>query len=221
MKRSLKLVSLCAILALFLVPTAARADHTFFLNGFDSSAEYGDTATFTAQLMTTSCFFQPDPCPVSGAQVDFYVDDIFFGTDITNQGGFAFLLASSPNWHAGEHEIRAQYDRSSDPSDPATVLSTLTIAKEVSSLTARDGYIEAEVLDNDGTAVTGVAVRIDLIGPNGDTELCTAFTDAAGVARCTAVSGAGATPLNLDPNYRATFAGTGDYVGSSDTATII
>jgi hypothetical protein len=222
MRRLSRFVATGLVAMIALAPMVARADHDHFFQkpGFDSATDYGDPVTLSARLLEVdhddNC--PPNPCPSTGKQVDFYVDNEYVGTDITNSGGYAYLLiTSAQKWHVGSYTIRAQYDRATPP---ATVTSTLTISKEATLMTARDGYLEARLLDNDNVVVTGQSVTFWLVSPAGEHELCTAFTDLDGVARCIPVTGAGMTPINA-PKYRAVFNGTGDYVESSDDATLL
>lgn len=219
MRKALFLVGMAFVTAI--LPGTANADHNNFLIGFASAGSYGDVITFKAQLV------EPDPdcggttCPISNRQVDFFVDGQFIGTDVTNSGGYAILNAASQDWHVGNHRIDVRYDRSSGGA-PATVISQLTIVPEGSLLAARSGYLEARLTDNDNTPMSGFAVRFHVTTPNGEQELCTAFTDAAGNARCTPATGAGLSPLDAaETTYHATFDGTSDYSGSSDDATLV
>lgn len=221
MRRAARFVAIGLVLLVGLAPMVASADHDihFQTPGFNAAAAYGDPVTLSARLLDgdDDCHNGP-PCPESGKQVDFYVDGEYVGTDISNSGGYAYLLITAmQKWHVGAHEIRAQYDRASPP---ATVTSTLTISKEITAITARDGYLEARLLDNDNVPVTGQAVTFWLVHPLSETELCTAFTDFDGIARCIPVTGAGVTPID-SIEYRAAFTGTGDYYGTSDNAKLL
>lgn len=204
-----------------LAPTAA-ADHDYFLVGFDASTSYGDSVTLKAQLLEPDSDCPRHGCPVSGRQVDFYVDGDFVGTDVTNSGGFAYLLIeAAPAWHVGEHEIRAQYDHRASPASAATVVTVLTIVEETTVLAAHDGYLEARLTDDDREALVGFAVTFWKDSPLGEHEICTAFTDGTGTARCVDATGAGVTPLDhAATEYRATFAGTSDYVAAGDAAVL-
>lgn len=222
MRRLSRFVATGLVLAVTLAPVVARADHDHYFQtpGFDSSTAYGDPVTLSARLLEVdnedNC--PPNPCPAREKQVDFYVDGEYVGTDRTNSGGYAYLLiTAAQKWHVGQHSIRAQYDRTGAP---ATVTSTLTIIKEVTVMSARDGYLEARLLDDDNVPVTGQAVTFYTISPLPEHEVCTAFTDFDGNARCIPVTGAGVTPLD-SAMYRADFTGTGDYEGSTDTAALL
>lgn len=214
---------IAALLVLAGLAPTASADHSTFIVAFDSSTAYGDLVTLKAQLLEPEddCFGRA--CPVVGRQVDFYVDGAYVGTDVTNSGGFAYLLIESAQaWHPGTHEIRAQYDRFVVPSRPAVALAKLTIAPEATLLAAHDGYLEAQLTDDDNVPLVGFAVRFSKPTAAGDHEICTAFTDATGTARCVAATGAGVTPLDhAASEYRATFAGTGDYVRAVDAAVLV
>lgn len=205
------------LLALAIAP-GARADHSYFLEASPATTRYGDDVTLTARLRDGNAACVGGPCGVPGVEVDFYVDGAYVGTDVTNSGGYAYLLLTSQaSWHAGSHAVRVQFDRFSFP-DPAVATTTLTVLSEVTVLAARDGYLEARLTDDDAAALEGFAIRFDKDGQ----ELCTAFTDSAGAARCLPWTGAGATPLDAAAGgYTATFAGTGDFVASSDGAVLV
>lgn len=218
MRRLARFVATGLVALVALAPIAARADHEHYFQtpGFNSSTAYGDPVTLSARLLETDdddhC--PPNPCPARGSQVDFYVDGEYAGTDVTNSGGYAYLLiTSAQKWHVGSHTVRAQYDRTGAP---ATVTSTLTIVKETTILSAREGYYEARLLDDDNVPVTGQAVTFSL----GGLETCTAFTDFDGNARCIPMTGAGLSPLNA-VQYEARFVGTGDYLESTATANLL
>lgn len=204
--------------ALVAAPPAA-ADHTVAIVAFDAATSYGDAVTLAARLVDPSDFCPSAPCPVIGRQVDFYVDGAYVGTDVTNSGGYAYLLlTAAPSWHAGAHDVRVQYDRASGGA--ATDAATLTISPEATVLAVRDGYLEARLTDDDGAALAGFAVAFYATSPLGTHDLCTAFTDGTGLARCSGQVGAGATPLDA-LTYGATFAGTRDYVGSGGRANLL
>lgn len=212
------------IMASIVVPLPAAADHNTFVVASDAATNYGDAVTLKGQLLDREDFgCTPNPCPVSGRQVDFYVDGAFVGTDVTNSGGYAYLLlTAAPNWHAGTHEVRVQYDRRNTPTAPAVDLATLTISPEVTIVDAQTGYLRATVNDDDNTPLEGQSVRFTVTDPNGEVRnLCTAVSDADGNAQCTqALVGAGIAPLGLI-QYEARFDGTGDYVADLDAAFLV
>lgn len=214
------LLAAALVLTLAGIPAPAAADHNRFLVAFDAAAAYGDTANLRAQLLDPSDFCPVNPCPVAGAQVDFFVDGAYQGTDVTNSGGFALLNVASPAWHPGDHVILARYDRFSNPGNPATDTAVLAIAQEATLLAARDGYLEARLTDDEGSPLAGLPVRFYATSPAGDHDLCTAFTDPGGDARCTAATGAGVSPLDVAA-YTASFDGTADYVAASDGANLL
>ncbi|MCA1812571.1 MAG: hypothetical protein LC624_01310, partial [Halobacteriales archaeon] len=203
-------------------PGLASADHETFLVGSDSATQYGDAAHLRAQLWTLCGFNDQSTCPVNGAQVDFYVDGAYVGTDISDAGGYADLLASSQDWHVGTHVVTAQYDRFTTPSTPATVDSTLTVVQEATATTASRGYLQAQLLDDENAALVGFPVRFYVTDPLGNThDICTAYTDATGTARCLPVTGAGLSQANLDATrYTASFDGSGDFVASDGSANL-
>lgn len=220
-KTSLTLAAV--LLATAFVPGPAGADHTTFLLAADAATNYGDAVTLVGQLLDTNDFCPGGPpCPVGGRQVDFYVDDAYVGTDVTNAGGFAYLLlTAAPSWHAGDHSIRVQYDRSNSPGVPAVATSVLTIRPEVTVVDAQAGYLRATIADDDGAALGGKSVRFTVTDPQGGVhDICTAVSDATGNAQCTGIVGAGLNPAGL-LQYEARFDGTGDYVGDTDAAYLI
>lgn len=211
---------LATILCATMAGVPARADHDFVIQGFDATTNYGDDVTLVARLLDTDedpddCAGGP-PCPESGKQVDFYVNGAYVGTDITNAGGFAYLLLVAEQiWHVGTHEIRVQYDRDSLPINPATDTAVLTINKEPTIMTAREGYLEARLTTDDNEPVIGQLVRFEF----NNNEFCLSFTDFDGVGRCLPVTGVGVSRADI-VQYTAEFDGTSDYVASSASETI-
>jgi hypothetical protein len=104
----------------------------------------------------------------------------------------------------------------------------VTITKAPTSLTALPQLIlfrplagvgsnvVAATLTSGGSPVVGQSVSFS----DGATHLCTATTNSAGLARCT-ISNSGQALVLRTNSYTATFAGTTNYVGSSNTTQTI
>lgn len=212
MLRSLLVPSLLA-LTLPILPLAA-ADHGPLLLGADVATNYGDAVTFRARLVEPWWGCPNGLCSLPGRSVDFYVDGAYAGSDVTNSGGYAYLLiADTSAWHAGAHEVRAQYDRFDGGA--TTALSALTVSPEPTRLLAREGYAQSRLTTDDAAPLAGALVRFSLVTPAGEREVCHAYTDADGVASCVPVAGVGVSPTGA-ASYKATFDGTGDYAASTD-----
>lgn len=205
------------VTAAIVAPTAAADDWDFYLVADDATTAYGDSAVLRAQL------WDPDgfncPCPEPGRQVDFYVDGVYVGTDVTNSGGFAYLVVGSPDWHVGTHVITAKYDDYVSPGTPSQDDAVLTIVQETTVLEARDGYLEARLTDNEGNALEGFPIRFSATSPLGIHDLCIAFTGSDGVARCSGQVGAGITPAD-GVAYNADYDGSLDHAASADTGNL-
>jgi hypothetical protein len=128
----------------------------------------------------------------------------------------------------GAHPIKAVYsgtDTTFAPSTSATT--TVTVAKKATTMKAdaallrlnpllgiNIGFLRATLSTSAGP-VAGQPVVFTI----GGVTACTTTTDGAGVATCDALSKL--LQLTLAGGYKATYAGSANYLGSSDTGTLI
>ncbi|GAC1408837.1 MAG: hypothetical protein NVSMB57_00750 [Actinomycetota bacterium] len=218
--------ALLTVMAAAFLPTAAHAAPNFKLTTSNVTTHYGDPVTLDATLLEQSfdCGYPaPGYCPVQHAQIDFSVDGKYVGSAFTDLGGIArLLIVPSQDTHVGAHSVRASWDLPTNPGSAVIATATLTVTKDPTTVTAHKGYFEAQLLDDENTPLSGQAVRFHVTTPNGEQNVCTAFTDASGTARCVPVTGAGLSHLDLEQTtYTATFDGTHDYVASSGSATLV
>ncbi|MFL6108189.1 MAG: beta strand repeat-containing protein [Marmoricola sp.] len=127
----------------------------------------------------------------------------------------------------GTHSVKATYSGSSAFSGSASSASTVTVAKLPTTITAQAALIRLlpplalplgqlkATLNSPLGPVPGVPIVFTV----GTATVCTTTTDAYGVATCNAASQL--VSLTLFNGYKATFAGTGDYLGTTASAGII
>jgi hypothetical protein len=157
-------------------------------------------------------------------------------TDGSTTLGTAVVGASGTNGKAtiavsnlagGSHSIKATYSGSTSFGGSASANSTVTVAKVATSITARGalvnlipltlalGQLQATVNSPNGP-VAGIPVAFT-IGAN-TVPICTSYTNAFGVANCNALPNLLGLTLT---GFKATFAGNGDYLGSTVKGSII
>lgn len=127
----------------------------------------------------------------------------------------------------GSHPITAVYNPTAAFGGSTSAVVTVNVAKKATTLTADAalvrlnpllginlGLLKAKLTTADGP-LAGQPV-VFKIGPN---VHCTAITDGAGVAECDALSKL--LQLTLAGGFKATYAGNGNYLGSSDNGGLI
>jgi hypothetical protein len=111
---------------------------------------------------------------------------------------------------------------SSASGEPVTITKAATSLKALPQLilfrplAGVGSNVVAATLTSGGSPVVGQSVSFS----DGATHLCTATTNSAGLARCT-ISNSGQALVLRTNSYTATFAGTTNYVGSSNTTQTI
>ncbi|MHB8513098.1 MAG: hypothetical protein ACYDCC_13075 [Actinomycetota bacterium] len=225
-KRFHRSMLVVAIIGACFVPIASHAAESdcCTLTASDATTTFNDPVTLQAVFLEVNPTDCPSGCPISRSQIDFSIDGAYVGSAVTDQGGIARLIVTpAQDMHVGRHSITASHDFDSFPADVLTSSATLTISKDATTLTAHKGYFEAQLLDDENAPLSGAAVHFHVTGPDrAEHDICNAFTDAAGNARCIPVTGAGLTIADVtQTHYTATFDGTGDYVGSSGGADLI
>lgn len=214
---------LCATLAVLSFALPAFADSDAYIVLPNAQTKYRDSVTFVARLLDpTGAGCNAVPCPEPGGEIHFYVDGSYMGSSVTDLGGYAYLrLDALPEWHVGNHVLQAVYHRYVENVPPALATATLTIKAEVTKLTARDRYLEAELRDDEGNALVGYEVIFSVTIPeHGDEPICSAITDHTGTARCSSPSGFGVGRANSG-EYNVDFFGTADYVPSRDQGNLL
>ncbi|MCZ4497801.1 MAG: hypothetical protein JWQ74_354 [Marmoricola sp.] len=149
------------------------------------------------------------------------------GTAVVGASGSnGVATISVSNLSGGSHTVKATYSGSAAFGGSTSATSTVSVAKLATTITAQPalvkllpplalplGQLKVTVNSANGPVV-GVPVAFTV----GTTTVCTASTDAYGVANCNALSQL--IPLTL-LGYKASFAGNGDYAASTATGVIL
>lgn len=201
-----------------LVPTTTSVTHQ------GGSLTYGDRVHLDGRVTSTVA----DMGAPAGGAVTFTVDGHAVGTAAPVPGAGVTSLAGLDldTLGAGPHRIGASYG-SSPGFEPSTATSfDLVVAKRATSMSAApvflglnpfampNGVLRATVRGG-GTVTAGLPVTFTA----GRTALCTATTDASGVAICDARTQKLA--LTLNGGYVATFAGDANNLGSSARGNLV
>jgi alpha-tubulin suppressor-like RCC1 family protein len=190
---------------------------TTTITASNATPTIGQTVTFTASVAPTD----------GGGTVAFYADGVVIsgcGTEMLALTGLTYqATCSTSSLTSGPHTIVAKYSGDTDylPSQ-ATLAGGVTVSI-ATTLVAADTKIIGSLLhlkvsysatltaQPNGTPVIGKAISF-VSGGGG--QSCSAITDSNGVATCT---------VNVSvtfSKYTATFAGSGLYLPSSDTAAV-
>lgn len=188
-----------------------------------STVNFGQTVALTATVTPAATALGAPTGTVTFKEGSTVLGSAVVGASGTN--GTASISLS--NLGGGSHVITATYSGSSTHAGSTSSSRTVTVAKLATTVSARAalvkllpplalplGQLQATVFSANG-AVPGVPVVFTV----GTTTVCTTSTDAFGVATCNAASQL--VGLVLFNGYTATFAGTGDYLGSSAAGAII
>lgn len=170
--------------------------------------------------------------PDSGASGTF-PDDVTTATATTDDQGVAAAPTFTANGTAGSYSVTAGVSGVTDPAsfsltNTSVVAAPTALAASRASLSLAGETLRvtglSATLTSEGSPVSGQT--IDFTNARGTTTLCSAVTDASGVASCSAtVTG---TPFSnarlalnlLGHGYTATFADTPSYTGSMATARV-
>lgn len=205
-----------------LTQSVGKISTTTTLNASPSSVNFGQSVLLTATVNPASNGQGAPTGTVTFTDGSTTLGQVAVGASGTN--GIATLAVTLSG---GSHSVKATYSGSSAFGGSSSSSTTVTVAKLPTTLTAQAalvkllpplaiplGQLKATLNSSQGP-VAGVPVVFTI----GTATVCTATTDAYGVATCNAFSQLLA--LTLANGYKATFAGNGDYLGTSASAGII
>lgn len=187
-----------------------------------SSVNFGATVSLTATVTPGSTALGAPTGTVTFTEGSTTLGTAVVGANGTN--GTASIAVS--NLSGGSHSIKATYSGSAAFGGSASANSTVTVAKLATTINAQPALVRllpplavplgqlVITLNSANGPVAGVPITFTV----GSTTVCTTNTDAYGVAKCNALSQL--VPLTL-LGYKATFAGNGDYLGSTATGVIL
>lgn len=184
---------------------------------------YGDPVTLTATVTPGSAALGAPTGTVDfvdGGTVLASVPLAAVGTD-----GQATFTTSALT--GGPHAIKAVYSGSPSFAASTSPTTTITVAKRATTIKAEAALLRLNPLlgINIGflkatlTTSAGPLAGQPVVFTIGGNVHCTAITDGAGVASCDALSKL--IQLTLANGYKATYAGTGNHLGSTDNGTLI
>ena len=190
-----------------------------------SSPVYGQPVTLVSTFPTS-----PGTNPVPTGTVEFY--------DGTTPIGAATLENMDPNGDqarmtistlsGGTHELSAVYGGDQTFSGSSTLPILVTVSPAPTQMMATPAVAQLGGADIYGFSLSATLTRKDTGAPvagqqinfsAGSTPVCTATTDAHGLATCNGM--AGALAILSSQGYTASFAGTPDYKPSSANAALI
>ena len=158
--------------------------------------------------------------------VTFTEGSTVLGTAVVGANGTnGVATISVSNFSGGTHTVKATYSGATSFAGSASGNATVTVAKVATTISARGalvnlvplsvplGQLQATVNSANGP-VAGVPVAFTI----GSSTVCTSTTNAFGVATCNALSQL--VPLTL-LGFKASFAGNGDYTGSTAQGVIL
>ncbi len=168
---------------------------------------YHSPVTFRATVTPTVA----NPNAVTGL-VTFYDGTTVIGaSSVSGAGGTGTASITVSNLGAGSHTIKAQYSGDGNFGNSTSSTITQTVTKQATSLTASittSKTITATLT----SAADGPLAGRTLVFKSGSTTMCTATTNASGVAVCNA----GSFSLQITINgYQVSFAGDANYGSSS------
>ena len=193
------------------------------LNATPSAVSFGQSVQLTATVTPGSTGLGAPTGTVTFTDGPTTLGQVVVAASGTN--GTATLVVSSLS--GGSHAIKATYSGSGAFAGSSSPNQTVTVAKLPTTLTAQGALVKLipplaiplgqlkATLNSPAGPVAGVPVVFTV----GTATVCTTTTDAYGVATCNALSQL--VSLTLFNGYKATFAGNGDYLGSSASAGII
>jgi hypothetical protein len=188
-----------------------------------SSVNFGQTVSLTATVTPGATALGAPTGTVTFTEGSTTLGTAVVGASGTN--GKATIAVS--NLSGGSHAIKATYSGSTSFGGSASGDSTVTVAKVATSITARGalvnlipltlalGQLQATVNSPSGP-VAGIPVAFTI--GNNTVPICTSYTNSFGVANCNALPNLLGLTLT---GFKATFAGNGDYLGSTVKGSII
>ncbi|MGO4258408.1 beta strand repeat-containing protein [Marmoricola sp. RAF53] len=188
-----------------------------------TSPTYGDAVTFTATVTPAS-----NALGAPTGTVKFLEGSTVLATvPVSAAGSTAKASFTTATFGAGAHAVKAVYSGATAFAGSTSGDTTVTVAKKATALKADAalvkltgglglnlGYLKA-TLTSGGAPLPGQPVVFTI----GTSTVCTSTTDGAGVATCNALPQLLA--LTLAGGYKATYAGSANYLGSSDNGTTL
>jgi hypothetical protein len=201
--------------------TVSKVSTATTLVATPSSVNYGQTVALTATVTPGNTALGAPTGTVTFTDGTTTLATVVLGAS-GNNGTASY---SAAGLGGGSHPIKATYSGSASFAGSASATSTVTVAKLATTITARGalvnviplvlalGQLQAFVNSANGP-VPGVPVAFTV----GTATVCTSYTDAYGVANCNAVPQLVSLTLL---GYKATYAGDGNYLGSTATGAIL
>jgi len=205
-----------------LTQSVGKVSTTTALVATPSSVNFGQSVQLTATVTPGSTGLGAPTGTVTFTDGSTTLGQVVVGASGTN--GTANLVVTLPG---GTHAIKATYSGSSAFSGSASSASTVTVAKLATTITAQAALVRLlpplalplGQLKATLNSPLGPVAGVPIVFTVGTATVCTTTTDAYGVATCNAASQL--VSLTLFNGYKATFAGTGDYLGTTASAGII
>jgi hypothetical protein len=190
--------------------TITKAAATSVVTRTPNPSTYGTPLTITATLTPTA----PATAIPSGT-VTFFDGTVQLGTAALDATGVATLVRSTLG--VGTHQLSAKHAATSTFTAANSAPASQTVSKAATKMTATPSHtaVSAKLLrTDDGRPVAGQRVTFKA----GTTLVCTATTNAAGVAKCPTPTGAKANAIRNNHGYTATYAATANYLGATARA---
>lgn len=192
------------------------------LTAAPSSVNFGATVALTATVSPSTGALGAPTGTVTFTDGSTTLGTVVVGANGTN--GTASISVSTLS--GGVHSVKATYSGSARFAGSASANATVTVAKLATTITARPALVKLlpplalplGQLEISLNSANGPVAGVPIVFTVGSTTVCTTNTDAYGVAKCNALSQL--VPLTL-LGYKATFAGNGDYLGSTATGVIL
>lgn len=203
--------------------TVGKVSTTTALMASTSSPTYGDPVTLTATVTPGSTALGAPTGTV--AFVDGSTTLATIPLAAVGSNGKATFTTSALT--GGTHPIKAVYSGTAQFAASTSATATIAVAKRATTMKAEASLVRLNPLIgiNIGflkttlTTSAGPLAGQPVVFTIGGVPACTTTTDGAGVATCDALSKL--IQLTLAGGYKATYAGNGNYLGSSDTGTLI
>jgi hypothetical protein len=207
-----------------LTQEVAKVATTTALDASRTSPTYGDQVTLTATVTPGATGFGAPPGTVTFRDGGTTLATV----PVTAAGTSATASISRSDLGAGSHPIVAEYSGTPVFAASSSQTVTVTVGKRPTTLEADALLLRVNPLIglNVGvvravlTTSSGPLAGRTVIFTNGATLLCTATTDATGLATCQP-SLVNWLAVTLAGKFTATYAGDGNYQGSSDVGTLV
>lgn len=202
--------------------SVGKVSTTTALVAAPSTVSFGSTVALTATVTPSATALGAPTGTVTFTDGSTTLGTVVVGADGTN--GKASIAVS--NLSGGTHTIKATYSGANSFAGSVSSNVTVTVNKLATTISARPALVKLlpplalplGALEATVNSANGPVAGVPVVFTVGSTTVCTSPTDAHGVARCNAL--AQLIPLTL-LGYKATFAGNGDYLGSTATGVIL